>query len=132
MSYIMKSSLPTLSLSPLFLQHRDNQCIQLSHILLPDTLSAHIRKHLCKYYTGEKKTKMQCKKNDWGLFSPAFQVKNHVHQIFFSARFRRGQKNQPPLYRLDPSGPVSSDIVRFLQAQRQMSSADIKTAKGLS
>lgn len=51
----MKSSLPTLSLSPLFLQHRDNQCIQLSHILLPDTLSAHIRKHLCKYYTGEKK-----------------------------------------------------------------------------
>lgn len=59
-SYITKSSLPTLSPSHLFLQH--NQRIQFFHTLLPETLSAHMRKYLYKYSTW-KKDKAKCKKN---------------------------------------------------------------------
>ena len=78
----------------------------------------------------KKKTKMQCKKNDHGVCSPALQVKNHVHQILYSTQFRRGQKSPIPLRGLDDlSGLFSSDILRFLQVQPQVSSTDIKTVR---
>lgn len=95
--------------------------------------SAHIRKYYINIKLEKNKTKMQCKKNYWGLLPQAFQVKNHVHWIS-SVSVHEAPK-EPSLgcswavnflfTNLDLSGLSSSDILRFLQVRHQVNGAEV-------